>query len=358
MIAIENLTKRYVDTCAIEDLSFKVEEGEILGFLGPNGAGKTTTLRILTGFLQPTSGRARVAGFDVVADSLEVRKRIGYLPENVPLYPEMRVEEYLGFRAAIRRVPRNRRKSSVERAMELCGLTDHRHRLIGVLSKGYRQRVGLADALVHSPPILILDEPTVGLDPNQIREVRGLIKELGKDHTVILSTHILPEVEMVCSRVAIIARGKLVAEGPPDQLRERLQGEGRIVVELRAPESEAREALERLDGVRWVKERGPGGEFELGVSRGADPREAIFRLAVARGWVLLGLRRDTASLEEVFARLTTEEESDTEAQPEQPRGAASVEEQAGDANAGDGAEGKPAEHGEKRNEPLEREERG
>jgi ABC-2 type transport system ATP-binding protein len=314
MISVQGLTKRYVDTRAVEDLSLEVKEGEVLGFLGPNGAGKTTTMRMLTGYLRPTSGTARVAGFDVVDDSLEVRRRIGYLPENIPLYPEMRVEEYLQYRAALKRVPRGQRRSNVDRAVELCGLKDERRRLIGTLSKGFRQRVGLADALVHRPPILILDEPTVGLDPNQIREVRELIRDLGKDHTVLLSTHILPEVEMVCGRVAIIHHGRLVAEGTPERLRQQLEGGGRVVVEVRGGEAAAVEAaLGAVEGITAVtlRRRAPDLELDLAVAGEGDPREAIFKLAVERGWVLLGLRRDAASLEEIFARLTTEEAADS-----------------------------------------------
>jgi ABC-2 type transport system ATP-binding protein len=311
MINVQNLSKRYVDTHAVEDLSFEVKEGEILGFLGPNGAGKTTTMRMLTGFLPPTAGTAEVAGFDVVNDSLAVRKRVGYLPESVPLYPEMRVEEYLEYRAALKRVPRAQRRANVARALELCGLGDERRRLIGTLSKGYRQRVGLADALVHRPPILILDEPTVGLDPNQIREARELIRELGQDHTVILSTHILPEVEMLCGRVAIINKGRLVAEGPPERLRERLEGGARIVAEVRGPAAEVQAAFAALPGVSAaeVRRTEPTCEVELALEPGHDPREEVFRAVVARGWVLLTLRREALSLEDVFVRITTREDA-------------------------------------------------
>jgi ABC-2 type transport system ATP-binding protein len=346
MISVQNLTKRYVDTHAVEDLSLEVKEGEVLGFLGPNGAGKTTTIRMLTGYLRPTSGTARVAGFDVVDDSLAVRRRIGYLPESIPLYPEMRVDEYLRYRAALKRVARRGRQANVDRAIELCGLKEERRRIIGTLSKGFRQRVGLADALVHRPPILILDEPTVGLDPNQIREVRELIRELGKDHTVLLSTHILPEVEMICDRVAIINRGRLVAEGTPERLRQQLEGGARVLVELRGPggdDAEVAAAFEKIAGVAAavIRRRGTECEIEVAVAGDSDPREAIFRLAVERGWVLLGMRRDAASLEEVFARLTTEE---TTAAASAPRAA---DEAAGDGgqsgNGGDGGDGGNAE---------------
>ncbi|HEY3356720.1 MAG TPA: ATP-binding cassette domain-containing protein [Polyangia bacterium] len=311
MISAQNLTKRYVDTHAVEDLSFEVHEHEILGFLGPNGAGKTTTMRMLTGFLPPTAGTASIAGFDVVDQSLEARRRIGYLPENVPLYPEMRVQEYLAFRAALKRVPRAQRRANVDRAVEQCGLGDERRRLIGTLSKGFRQRVGLADALVHRPPILILDEPTVGLDPNQIREVRELIRDLGKDHTVLLSTHILPEVEMLCGRVAIINKGRLVAQDTPERLREQLEGGARVIAEIRGPAAEVEPALAALPGVvaAAVRHAGPPCEIELRLGSGADPRELVFRTVVERGWVLLGLKREALSLEDIFVRITTREEA-------------------------------------------------
>jgi ABC-2 type transport system ATP-binding protein len=331
MIAAQNLTKRYVDTHAVEDLTFDVKAGEILGFLGPNGAGKTTTMRMLTGFLAPTSGSAEVAGFDVEEESLEVRKRVGYLPENIPLYPEMRVCEYLTYRAALKRVPRAARRKSVARVVELCGLGDEQRRVVGTLSKGFRQRVGLADALIHEPPILILDEPTVGLDPNQIREVRQLIRELGKSHTILLSTHILPEVEMLCGRVAIINRGKLVAQDSPDRLRERLRGGARILAEVRGPEPEVQEAMEKLPGVSSVASRrvGDACEIEIKVEGSADPREDLFRAVVAHGWVLTGLRREELSLEDIFVRITTDEED--EAKPDEAKPEPEPEPQKGEA---------------------------
>ena len=304
MIEVEALTKRFVDRDAVSDVSFFVPEGEVLGFLGPNGAGKTTTMRMITGFLPATSGKIRVAGIDLDRDSLGVRARIGYLPENVALYPELRVQEYLRFRAAIEGVPR---KDIPGRVDEACGRTmvgDVRRQLIGTLSKGYRQRVGLAAALVHKPAVLILDEPTVGLDPRQIVKTRELIVELGRDHTVILSTHILPEVEQVCRRVLIIDDGKIVADGTPEQLRAGLAGAGEVVVQLEAPEAEARACLEGLPGAGSVRAEG-GGRFRVAVEGGVDLRREVFSLAVAKGWVLLELTQTVPSLEDVFLRLTT-----------------------------------------------------
>src|SRR5580700_4612749 len=228
MIKVENLTKRYAGHTAIKDLSFEVGKGEIMGFLGPNGAGKTTTMRILASFLPPTSGRASIAGFDVFHESLQARARLGYMPENVPLYNDKRVTEYLNYRAALKGVPHRRIPERVGDVKELCGVKDVEKKLIRTLSKGYRQRVGLADALLHEPDLLILDEPTIGLDPNQIRQVRELIKNLGKHHTILLSTHILPEVEATCSRVIIINRGRIEASDTPDNLRRQLRGAGGI----------------------------------------------------------------------------------------------------------------------------------
>ncbi|MBZ5587716.1 MAG: ABC transporter ATP-binding protein [Acidobacteriia bacterium] len=304
MIEVEGLTKRFVDRDAVSDVSFFVPEGEVLGFLGPNGAGKTTTMRMITGFLPATAGKIRVAGLDVERDPLGVRARIGYLPENVALYPEMRVEEYLRFRAAVEGIPRGEVKARVDEACDRCMVGDVRRQLAGTLSKGYRQRVGLAAALIHKPPVLILDEPTVGLDPRQIVKIRELITELGREHTVILSTHILPEVEQVCRRVLIIDGGKLVADGTPEQLRSGFSGAAEINVELEAPEAEARAALEVLPGASNVRNEGSG-RFRLAVDGGADLRREVFKLAVAKGWVLLGMAQTVPSLEDVFLRLTT-----------------------------------------------------
>jgi ABC-2 type transport system ATP-binding protein len=304
VIEVEGLTKRFVDRDAVANVSFFVPEGEVLGFLGPNGAGKTTTMRMITGYLPATAGVVRVAGIDVARDPLAVRARIGYLPENVALYPEMRVEEYLRFRAAVEGVPRYLLRARFEEVAERCMVGDVRRQLVGTLSKGYRQRVGLAGALIHKPPVLILDEPTVGLDPRQIVKIRELIAELGRDHTVILSTHILPEVEQVCRRVLIIDDGKLVADGSPDQLRAGLAGAAELAVQLEAPDGEARAALEALPGAAAVRGEG-NGRFRVSVEGGADLRRTVFSLAVERRWVLLEMTQTVPSLEDIFLRLTT-----------------------------------------------------
>ena len=323
MIEVEHLSKVFVDVPVVDDLSFFVPEGQVLGFLGPNGAGKTTTMRMLTAFLPPTDGRVVVAGIDLDADPVGLRRKVGYLPENVPLYPEMRVDEYLRFRADIEDVPRSEIRANTEYVVDRCMLGDVRRQVIGTLSKGYRQRVGLAGALIHKPPVLILDEPTVGLDPNQIIKIRELITELGRDHTVILSTHILPEVEQVCERVLIIDRGRIVADGSPDDLRSRFVGNPAIRVELRGAGGEAAEALSQLPGVIRVVPAGDG-RFTVEHSGEEDPREPVFRLAVERGWVLTEMASERASLEDIFVRLTTREgEGDA---PAEPRAAAAVEE--------------------------------
>src|SRR3989454_7202315 len=252
MIKVENLTKRYAGQPAIRDLNFEVSQGEIMGFLGPNGAGKTTTMRILAGFMPPTFGRASIAGFDVFEQSLQARAHLGYMPENVPLYNDMRVTEYLNYRAALKDVPHRRIGERVGDVKELCGLKEVEKKLIGVLSKGYRQRVGLADALVHEPDLLILDEPTIGLDPNQIRQVRDLIKNLGKQHTILLSTHILPEVEMTCSRVIIIHKGRIEACDTPENLLGRIRTAGGVLVEAKVGSDKGAEELKKIPGVRDV----------------------------------------------------------------------------------------------------------
>src|SRR5512133_3171842 len=254
MIKAENLTKRYAGQTAVRDLNFEVSQGEIMGFLGPNGAGKTTTMRILAGFMPPTSGRASVAGFDVFEHSLQARAHLGYMPENVPLYSDMRVTEYLNYRAALKGVPHRRIAERVGDVKELCGLKDVERKLIGTLSKGYRQRVGLADALVAEPDLLILDEPTIGLDPNQIRQVRELIKNLGRQHTILLSTHILPEVEMTCSRVIIVHKGRIEACDTPENLLGKIRQAGGGVLEARVGADDAPTQLKKIAGVRDVSE--------------------------------------------------------------------------------------------------------
>jgi ABC-2 type transport system ATP-binding protein len=316
MIEVRNLVKEFPGRRAVDDISFTVRKGEILGFLGPNGAGKTTTMRILTGFMPATGGQVTVGGHDVFDEPDETRRRLGYMPENVPLYPEMRVDEYLEFRARLRKVPASRRQAQIGRAMEMCRVTDRRRQVIGTLSKGYRQRVGLADALVGQPEYLVLDEPTVGLDPKQIREVRSLVRELGRDHTILLSTHILPEVEMTCSRVIIIDNGKIVAQDTTEALRAAQQASTEVVVHARLPMPDggastspvpaAREALMGLPGVLAVTVEDDAAVAKLRIKAGGkdDVREGIFRLAVAKGWVLLEMRREALSLEDIFVKLT------------------------------------------------------
>src|SRR3989441_9834264 len=298
MIKVENLTKRYAGQPAIRDLNFEVSRGEIMGFLGPNGAGKTTTMRILSSFMPPTSGRASIAGFDVFAQSLQARAHLGYMPENVPLYSDMRVTEYLNSRAALKGVPRRRIAERVGDVKELCGLKDVERKLIGTLSKGYRQRVGLADALVAEPDLLILDEPTIGLDPNQIRQVRDLIKNLGRQHTILLSTHILPEVEMTCSRVIIIHKGRIEACDTPDNLLGKIRQAGGVVLEAKVGNDNGAEELKKISGVREVATEGEDDwkRFSLRVESGLDVREEIFRLAAARKWTLRELSQRRATL--------------------------------------------------------------
>jgi gliding motility-associated transport system ATP-binding protein len=306
MIKVENLTKRYAGQTAIQDLNFEVAQGEIMGFLGPNGAGKTTTMRILAGFMPPSSGRASVAGFDVFQQSLQARAHLGYMPENVPLYSDMRVTEYLNYRAALKTVPHRRIAERTGDVKELCGLKDVERKLIGTLSKGYRQRVGLADALLAEPDLLILDEPTIGLDPNQIRQVRELIKNLGKQHTILLSTHILPEVEMTCSRVIIIHKGRIEACDTPDNLLGKIRQAGGVELEAKVGKDNGVEELKKLPGVRDVVTDGEDDwkRFSLRVESGTDVREEVFRLAIDRNWTVRELTQRRGTLEDVFVELT------------------------------------------------------
>lgn len=316
MIDVNGLTKSYGSTDAIKDLSFSVDRGEIVGFLGPNGAGKSTTMRILCGYLPADAGEVRIAGFDIFSQSIKARSRIGYLPENVPLYPEMRVGEYLAYRASLKGVRSRRIPEKVEDALELCNLRSVQRQLIGTLSKGYRQRVGLADALVNEPDILILDEPTIGLDPNQIRDIRNLIKSLATRHTILLSSHILSEVEMTCSRVMILNKGHIVASGTPAELRERsgLPISGPIRLELLAPVTTALEILRQLPGIASVtpliirEQSEEWATFEILPSSG-DPRTVIFDEIVRRGWKLRELSARESSLEEIFTSLVASSSS-------------------------------------------------
>jgi gliding motility-associated transport system ATP-binding protein len=313
MIEVENLTKRYGAVTAIRDVTFNVAPGEIVGFLGPNGAGKSTTMRILSCFMPATSGSARVAGYDVFRESMHVRQRIGYLPENVPLYTDMRVAPYLDFVAEVKGVPRSQRRARVAEVMERCQVTEFQNRLIGKLSKGYRQRVGIAQAIVSDPHVLILDEPTIGLDPRQITQIRDLIKSLAGEHTVILSTHILPEVSMVCSGVIIINKGSIVAQGPIDTLVEQFFPASRVEVEVFGPPEALRRGLASIPGVTAVHDQGTKpdgmGAYVVESPRGRDVRAEIFALAAAQRWQLRELRRVGMTLEEVFIRIVAGEET-------------------------------------------------
>jgi ABC-2 type transport system ATP-binding protein len=305
MIEVAGLTKRYGDVHAVRGLTFSVGRGEIVGFLGPNGAGKTTTMRMLTTYLTPTSGRAAVGGHDVLDEPLEVRRKVGYLPENVPVYPEMRVREFLTYRAKLKDVPRSKRRAAVDHVVSRCGLLDYESRVLGQLSKGYRQRVGLADALVNDPDLLILDEPTAGLDPIQVREVRGLIRELGERHTLLLSTHILSEVEADCGRVILIARGRIAIDDRLDHLR---TGSA-IVLQARGPEAAIRRALETVAGVKGVtvQDGGDGAAtFEVHTEGDADLREELAAKVVRNGWSLRMIDLRRSSLEDRFVRAVSE----------------------------------------------------
>ena len=307
MIDACNLSKSYAVTRAVDDISFRVHKGEILGFLGPNGAGKTTTMRMLTCFMPPTSGTATVGGYDIFRQSLEVRRIIGYLPENVPLYPDMRVEEYLEYRARLKGVPRKVRRSRLADVMEKTLVADVRRRIIGQLSKGYRQRVGLAEALIHDPRVLILDEPTIGLDPNQVRQVRALIKQLGGEYTILLSTHILPEVEAICGRVIIIDHGRIVAMDTPENLVRGIRGGTRLSLEVRGPGDEIRQALSRVPGVEKVEPRGEGAFF-VELRKGTDAREEIARTIADRRWGLREMKKEIVTLEDIFVHITMREQ--------------------------------------------------
>lgn len=316
MIAVENLTKRYPNKVAIDNVSFTLEKGEILGFLGPNGAGKTTTMRCITGYMPSTSGTVKVDGFDVFEQPLEVRRRIGYLPENPPLYPEMTVEGYLRFVAKIKGVPKARLKDEVESAMSRVSIAEVRERIISKLSKGFKQRVGLAQALLNDPKVLVLDEPTIGLDPKQILEVRELIKGLAGNHTVILSTHILPEVEQTCSRVIIIAKGKIVAEGSPSNLTNQLKGAEQITVEAEGTFEAIRGRLNGLAGVMDVRQTSVSDgrvRFVVESQLNTDIRREVARSIVEGGFGLLEMQASRMTLEDIFLQLTTQDEAATHA---------------------------------------------
>ncbi len=310
MIEVEHVSKVFNGRKAVDDVSFRVEKGEVLGFLGPNGAGKTTTMRILTCYMPSTEGTARIAGYDVFEQSLEVRKRIGYLPENPPIYPEMTVESYLNFVATIKGTRSNQRKSQVDEAVGKCNLGDVRKRIIGKLSKGYKQRVGLAQALLNNPEVLILDEPTLGLDPKQIHEVRTLIKGLASTHTVILSTHILPEVSMTCNRVVIINKGKVVAMDTPEGLAHQMKGTERVSMTVDGPVEAVREKLQTIDGVLSIQTEGiteNQSTYVIECKLDSDLRRVLAAAVVSQNWGLLELRGVSMSLEDVFLNLITKE---------------------------------------------------
>jgi len=321
MIEVENLTKYYGNIRAIENVTFRVEKGEVVGFLGPNGSGKTTTMRILTCFMPASSGRATVAGYDVFTQSLDVRRHIGYMPESVPLYTEMKVISYLKYVSKIRKIPRTQRNSRLDAVLEACGLTHMRNRIIGQLSKGYRQRVGLAQALIHNPDVLILDEPTIGLDPKQIVEIRELIKEFGKEHTILLSTHILPEASMICGRIIVINNGSIAgsitlsdgritsvqsSEGETTTLGEN----EKLYVEAKAPTEDFRVAVSKIPNVinvqvvEQIANNYP--QFYIDYELNTDIREQLSSVIISKGWELLEMRPVEMTLEEVFLRLTTE----------------------------------------------------
>jgi ABC-2 type transport system ATP-binding protein len=311
VIEVEHLSKVYNGRKAIDDVSFNVGKGEVLGFLGPNGAGKTTTMRILTCYMPSTEGTARIAGFDVFEESLQVRKRIGYLPEIPPIYPEMTVRSYLGFVARIKGTPSGQRKTQVDKVIDECNLGDVRDRIVGRLSKGYKQRVGLAQSLLNDPEVLILDEPTIGLDPRQIHEVRSLIKSLASTRTVVLSTHILPEVSMTCNRVVIINKGKVVAMDTPDGLAAQMKGAERIALIVDGPQEAIREKIRSIDGVLSIQEAdvAPNAppSFTVECRLNTDLRPVLASTVVSQGWGLLEIRGISLSLEDVFINLTTEE---------------------------------------------------
>ncbi len=318
MIEVENLTKRYGPHTAVDGISFSVKKGEILGFLGPNGAGKTTTMRILTGYLPATEGRARVAGFDVFEQPLEVKRRLGYIPETPPLYPDLEVYDFLDFCARIKGLPKTQRPARIDDAIEKTRIGDVRRKHIGKLSKGYRQRVGLAQAILANPDVLILDEPTAGLDPKQIIETRDLIRSLGGDHTIVLSTHILPEVSVTCGRVVIINKGRVVAEDTPDNLVQRLKGAASVNVETRGAALETLDqALRAVTGVAAVNVRVAGDLLSAQVEAlaGQDVRAEVARCIVQKGWDLVGLHQAAMSLEDIFLQLTTSDQAEGSAAP-------------------------------------------
>ncbi|KPL02933.1 MAG: hypothetical protein AMJ90_04445 [candidate division Zixibacteria bacterium SM23_73_2] len=307
MIKVKNLTKKYGELKAVDNVSFEVKTGEVLGFLGPNGAGKTTTMRVITCYMPSTSGTVEIDGQNIIDHSLDIRKKIGYLPENAPLYPDMNVVDYLYFILGLREVSKTLYQKRLKEIIEICGLGSVTHKDIGELSKGFRQRVGLAQAMIHQPEILILDEPTLGLDPNQIVEIRNLIKDLGKEKTVILSTHILPEVEATCDRVLIINEGKIVADGTPEQLQSGFEGKERIYLEIKSQEDVSNK-LKNLPEVEQVEVISSDDDqikkLNIECKKGVDLREKIFNFSVENKWIILEMKREVKRLEDIFRLLT------------------------------------------------------
>lgn len=315
MIEVKDLTKRYAGRTAVDAISFAVEKGEVVGFLGPNGAGKSTTIRMLTCFLSASEGTAKVAGYDIYDDSIKVRQHIGYMPENVPLYPDMRVSEYLNFRARIKGLRYREAKRAVSEVVDICSLAEVERKMITTLSKGYKQRVGLADALVNKPDLLIFDEPTNGLDPNQIRQARELIKRLGDRHTILISTHILSEVEMTCGRVVIIDRGKIKASDSPENLIRHLRKPGEILLEMSGDAESAEKELLKLDGVNAVRrldDRAKWTSFSITTDPNVDVREDVAALIRGENWIIRELASRAASLEDAFVDLVQEKRGETE----------------------------------------------
>lgn len=308
MIEIKNLCKTYGEQRAVDDISFNIDEGKIVGFLGPNGAGKTTTMKIVTCFMPPTSGEVTVGGMNVTENSLEVRRMIGYLPELNPLYGEMNVLDFLDYIAELRGIGSDRRAARIREMVDICGLGDVVHKDIHQLSKGYKQRVGLAQAMIHDPAVLILDEPTIGLDPNQVVDIRSLIKKIGREKTVVLSTHILSEVQSTCDRAVIINKGKIVADSSLAELQRDLAGKQTIVVEVLGAEGDAGSRFEKIAGVEEVLESFPEGRlgrcFRITAPASVDPRSDVFKVAVGAGWTIIGLTRELRSLEDIFHQLT------------------------------------------------------
>lgn len=322
MIRVQNLTKQYGDRKAVDGISFHIEEGEIVGFLGPNGAGKTTTMRILTCYMPATSGAASIGGHDVFSESIAVRRIIGYLPENAPLDMNMRAREYLNFRGKIRGLDRAGREKAVKRVTDQCWLGDFIDRPIHQLSKGMRQRVGLADTLLHDPKVLILDEPTVGLDPAQIRETRNLIHDLAQRHTVLLSSHILPEVEATCERTIIIASGKIVASGSPEELKKRIREGSRLILEVSGPPDDVKKTVSEQKGIQKVESVASDNGWQrltIETEKNADPREDVYKIVKQKNWSMRELRLEQGSLEEFFVRITAEQAAKQRASKQEGR---------------------------------------